>query len=225
VSHSSPQAQALHLLGRIPLFARLNEDECYQIVRTLRPIKKPAGEVLFREGDPGVSLVIIEGGAVEVSLDANGKAEVLAALGPNEVLGEMALIDRGARSATATVVDDLSGYEISVQDFDFLRSQLDPAAYKIIRELSRVMYSRIRAVNDRIEGILHPEEAKRKAEAAARAKAEAAAAKEAAAAAEAPELVSKKAAQEVEDGFGGSVSGMFRNLVGKLWRNEDKESS
>ena len=60
-----------------------------------------AGESLFREGEAGDCAFVIESGALEVSRAHNGARDVLAVLGPGEMLGEMSLIDRLPRSASA----------------------------------------------------------------------------------------------------------------------------
>ena len=58
------------------------------------------GEIIFRQGDSGEAMYIIQSGAVEVFREDNGKKTVLAHLGPGELFGEMALIDDRGRTAT-----------------------------------------------------------------------------------------------------------------------------
>lgn len=62
------------------------------------------GTVIFREGEDGDTMYIIQSGAVEISRDKHGKKVVLALLEEGDFFGEMALIDRHIRSATATAV-------------------------------------------------------------------------------------------------------------------------
>ena len=61
-------------------------------------------EVIFREGDPGDKMYLIQSGAVEISKVLGGEETVLAVLGPGEFFGEMALIDPQPRSATGKAV-------------------------------------------------------------------------------------------------------------------------
>ena len=61
-----------------------------------------AGEVLFKEGDPGDCAFVIESGQLEVSRVDDGVNQVLALLGPGEMIGEMSLLDKLPRSASAT---------------------------------------------------------------------------------------------------------------------------
>lgn len=57
-----------------------------------------AGETIFKQGEPGDTLYVVRSGEVAISFDG----EPLETVGVGSILGEMALIDRSARSATAT---------------------------------------------------------------------------------------------------------------------------
>ncbi len=61
-----------------------------------------AGTTIFMRGDPGDTLYVIEEGRVEISLTSlGGRRSVLNHMGPGEILGEIALLDNGTRSADA----------------------------------------------------------------------------------------------------------------------------
>lgn len=64
-----------------------------------------AGEVIFREGDPGDDAYILERGRIEISIGDDGARRVIAELGPGEIFGEMALIANAPRSATAATLE------------------------------------------------------------------------------------------------------------------------
>jgi uncharacterized membrane protein len=65
-----------------------------------------AGELLFSTGDPGESLFIVKTGQVELFLvDTAGQKIVVTVAGPGDIFGELALLDGGARSATAVALD------------------------------------------------------------------------------------------------------------------------
>ena len=59
------------------------------------------GEWLFKEGDAGDTAFVIENGLLEICREENGKTEHIAQLGPGELIGEMTLIDKLPRSASA----------------------------------------------------------------------------------------------------------------------------
>jgi EAL domain-containing protein (putative c-di-GMP-specific phosphodiesterase class I) len=99
-----------------------------------------AGEWVFREGDPGDCAFVIESGRVAITYEHDGVAETIAQLGPGELLGEMALIDGRARSASARAATDL---RLRTVTFEHLNERLG-AADPMLRVLLKVMLSRYR---------------------------------------------------------------------------------
>lgn len=93
-----------------------------QSVRALRNFA--AGERIFTEGDAPDVAYLIETGRVEVWVTQGGKRLILSYLGPGEILGEMAVIDRAPRSASADALSGVSATEIRA---DQLRERLDEA--------------------------------------------------------------------------------------------------
>jgi diguanylate cyclase len=69
-------------------------------------IEAPAGTLLFAEGDSGGAAYLIQSGEVEIFATRDGVDLILARRGPGELIGEMAIIVRGRRSAAARVVSD-----------------------------------------------------------------------------------------------------------------------
>lgn len=67
-----------------------------------------AGDALFRRGDPGDCAFRIEHGTVEITTERGGKTVRLATRGKGEIIGEMALVDRRDRTATATAKTDVT---------------------------------------------------------------------------------------------------------------------
>jgi CRP-like cAMP-binding protein len=96
----------------------------------------PAGAVVFSEGDPGERLYVIRSGSV--ALSAQGRP--LETLGEGGLFGEMAVIDREPRSATAVAVSDCELVGIDKRRFWFL-VQETPFFAEIVM---RVMADRLR---------------------------------------------------------------------------------
>ena len=69
-------------------------------------IVAPEGDVLFREDDEGDCAYIIESGRVQISVERGGKYVDVATLGHGEIVGEMAIIAAGRRSATAIALEE-----------------------------------------------------------------------------------------------------------------------
>lgn len=98
------QEEIVSALSKVPLFADLDSAHLGLLAANciVRPHKK--GDALFYEGDPGHALYIILDGQVEISrADDFGGRGLLATRGKGEVIGEMALLDGGHRSADANV--------------------------------------------------------------------------------------------------------------------------
>jgi uncharacterized membrane protein len=73
-----------------------------------------AGETLFSTGDPGESLFVVKSGQVELFLnDTTGQKITLSVAGPGDIFGELALLDGGARSATAAALEATALLELN----------------------------------------------------------------------------------------------------------------
>ncbi len=90
--------QKLELLSRVPLFSRLNEAGLREVAQLTDEVDVEAGRELTTEGAFAHEFFLILDGSV--SIERNGAH--LATMGPGDFFGEIALIDRGPRSATAT---------------------------------------------------------------------------------------------------------------------------
>ena len=88
----------IDLLRQVPLFANLDDDGLNQLDQALEEIAVPEGAAITHEGrHEGYFFVIIEG---RVRIERGGQA--INTLGPGAFLGEIALLDGGPRTATAT---------------------------------------------------------------------------------------------------------------------------
>src|SRR5665811_271464 len=96
-----------------PLFSSIDPEAAGALRATMTLVTLERGDVLFREGEPGDRLYVIATGKVKVGRRApDGRENLLAVLGPGEMIGELSLFDPGPRTATATAVADTSLYEL-----------------------------------------------------------------------------------------------------------------
>jgi len=137
----------------IPLFELVLPNQLMDILRMLKPQTFEPGQVIFREGDPGQAMWVL-GTGTEVSLattPAGGDRPVVVAYArQGETIGEMALVDQGPRSATATVIQGGPAHKIEAVDFEVLRVGYNPAAYKVLRKICMDLCGKLRATSDRI---------------------------------------------------------------------------
>src|SRR5215210_8834458 len=113
----------LESLRSVPLFASLGDEAAGRLRELLELELRPAGSVLFRKGEQGGAMYLIEGGRVRIHIkDRNGDDVTLAELAPGDFFGEMAILDGKPRSATATVSEGARLAVLSRAHFhDFVR--------------------------------------------------------------------------------------------------------
>ena len=138
-------------IGSIPLFAGLDGADLDSITRLFQPAAYKPGDILVRQGQPADSALIIESGAAEVltALPGGGTLKV-AALGPGSMLGEMALLDSAARSATVVASTAVTGQFIERDGFRMLLAQRNRAAFVIQRRITVTLCQRLRELNAKI---------------------------------------------------------------------------
>lgn len=94
------------------------------------------GEILMRQGDPGHSAWLIESGDVDVILERPGDKPVrLSHLSRGALVGEMALIDQGPRSATVRAANTVVATELGHETFRRMIDTAPPLANYILTSL------------------------------------------------------------------------------------------
>ena len=142
--------QPTEFLGNIPLFSLLEHAELKLIQGLTEPFFTAPGERLFEEGESAEGLYVVERGEVEVRIRSDGDREItLAHLGNGSVVGEMALIAGGPRSASVEAFSPTQGYFLSRAAFEDLKADSGAAAFKIILQLARTLNDRRRALEHR----------------------------------------------------------------------------
>ena len=114
------------MIARVPLFAELEAADISDIMGLLRAQVAEASEVIVRAGEPAHSMYFIAAGEVEVAL----KKERLR-LGVGQFFGEVAVLRRARRSATATALTRTNLLVLSAQDLHALMSRNSRIAARI----------------------------------------------------------------------------------------------
>lgn len=96
----------LESLGKVQIFTGLERDEVERVAALCQQRAFRKGDIIVREGETSQELFVIGEGMVEISLTTPAASTPLINLGKGQVFGEMTLVDRGARSATVTVLND-----------------------------------------------------------------------------------------------------------------------
>jgi uncharacterized membrane protein len=94
-------------LSQIQLFVQLDDDERTVLAQAMSQRTLAAGDHLFRVGDPGDSMFIIEKGSIELFVtDTTGQKIVLHCAQSGDFFGELSLLDGGSRTASAKVLEE-----------------------------------------------------------------------------------------------------------------------
>jgi CRP/FNR family cyclic AMP-dependent transcriptional regulator len=110
----------------------------------------PAGAVLFREGDPGNEMYVVQSGEIEISRFIGDGEQVLAVLPAGEFFGEMAIVNDRPRSATATVRSEARLLVIDGLTFEAMLRAKTEIAVRMIK----AMAGRLERANQQIELLL-----------------------------------------------------------------------
>jgi CRP-like cAMP-binding protein len=146
------------VIRNISLFEGLAPSEIEGILHVCERAQFDPGASLMRQGQPADSAFILESGSVDVvtRLPGGGEAGV-ATLGPGSVIGEMALLDSGQRSATVMAREPVEGYILERDGFHVLLVQRNRAAFTIQSRITRTLCARLRELNARIVASDAPE--------------------------------------------------------------------
>lgn len=93
--------ERIEIFGKVPLFESLSKHQLRKLANLARLVEHPAGHVVVEQGHEGVGFHVILSGKAKVTVGGR-KRRVLE---PGAFFGELALVDRGPRSATVTVTE------------------------------------------------------------------------------------------------------------------------
>ncbi len=96
-------------------------------------ISFPAGSIVFKKGDPGASMYVVQSGVVEMVIGD----KVVEVCGPNEAIGFMSMIDAAPRSSTARVREPVELSVIDQRKFRFMLDEVPNFATYILSAMAR----------------------------------------------------------------------------------------
>ncbi len=142
-------AQALSaLLPPGSLFAACRADELADMLALASQQSMKKGGTLLRQGDPGDALIILLTGQARVMMvAANGREITLDYADAGSVLGEIAVLDGGERTASVLAISDCTYLRLSRAAFEAFVERQPGMAWRLMRELAR----RLRQTNATIE--------------------------------------------------------------------------
>ncbi len=123
-----PADPKLEKLAQVQMFSSLNKKELRLISRVADVIAIRAGTEIVSEGTSGRDFYLVLSG--EATVRRNGRK--VAVLGPGNYFGELALLDRGPRSATVVAATDMQLAVISQREFLGVLDDVPAVAQKLL---------------------------------------------------------------------------------------------
>jgi CRP/FNR family transcriptional regulator, cyclic AMP receptor protein len=120
-------------LDRVPLFASLSDEDKRELAAHMNETEVASGKHLVDQGDQSHNLFVIVDGAAEVYRDGRSVAE----LGPGDFFGEIALIERGPRTATCTAEAPTRLLVVNHRDFHSLMEEFPEIATQVLLTLAQ----------------------------------------------------------------------------------------
>lgn len=133
----------IETLRQVPLFESLGDETAKELCKLIETLDCPARHVLFRAGDVGDAMYVIERGKVRISVKATDGHEVtLTELGRGDFFGEMVLFDGQRRSANAVVAENARLAVLSREHFlSFMRRSPDVALQMLTALANRLRHT------------------------------------------------------------------------------------
>ena len=113
------------------------------------------GTTVFIENMPGESLFLVKKGTIRISkMFAEGDEKTLVVIGPEDIFGEMAVIDGLPRSATARVAEDAELISLKKKDLERICGNDAILALKLINNIVKTFSKRVREANEEYRDML-----------------------------------------------------------------------
>jgi CRP/FNR family transcriptional regulator, cyclic AMP receptor protein len=117
----------------------------------------PKGHVLFREGESGREMYVVQSGKVNITKRVRDTEKILATLGAGEFFGEMSILNNKPRSAGATMAENGKLLVIDPRTFEAMIRGNVEIAVRLIKKLSE----RLQEADEQIENLLMRDPASR----------------------------------------------------------------
>lgn len=132
----SSLSDEVDLLRRIPLFAQIDPSKLKLLAFTSERVVFEADQVVFKQGDEGDAAYVIMEGEADVLVNASAGEIVLATVGRNDFVGEIAILCDVPRTATIRAKSQLETLKVNKETFIRLMSEFPEMSIEVMRELA-----------------------------------------------------------------------------------------
>lgn len=142
-----------------PFLERLDDAARNLLLSVARPVSFTRGARIVRFGEATRGAYVLREGTAEASVVLPGGDRLtVAKLGPGNLLGEMALFERGTCTATVTASTSVDGWFLDRDEFRALAAQRTPEALRVQHALTLLLSEKLRALNARVLDVPAPED-------------------------------------------------------------------
>jgi CRP/FNR family cyclic AMP-dependent transcriptional regulator len=150
-SGASFREELLAMLEEVDLLSDLNWREIELLAGYMQAFQADPGCIIFREGDSGNYMCLLVHGRINVYKDSDlGGHAMVAMEGHGRSIGEMALVDGEARSATCEAVDASTLLLLTRDAFLRLADERPVLGFKLLHRIARLMSRRLRSTSGKL---------------------------------------------------------------------------
>jgi CRP-like cAMP-binding protein len=125
--------ETIEVLRTVPLFADLDERSLQAVAILAREVRFKAGETLMLEGEIGDGFFVILDGTVRIDRGSR----TIRSMTAGGFLGEIALLERKPRTATATAVSDVTALELRHHELERLLDTMPAVRSRVTAAIAR----------------------------------------------------------------------------------------
>jgi CRP/FNR family transcriptional regulator, cyclic AMP receptor protein len=139
------------LIAGVPLFKSLSESDRESLAGSFVRHSFDRGQMIFRQGDPGGHLYLVETGRIKITtLAADGREAFVAIIGPGQVFGELSLFESQQRSADARAMEPTTAHALAHDDFRPYVAAHPEVAWELLKVLVQMVRRQDQAIQDMV---------------------------------------------------------------------------
>ncbi len=138
-------------LSKIPIFEHLSSSDHDTLAGLWHPRELNAGDILFRVGEQGDAMYVIQKGAIDIKVPIQGpkKEIVVSVLKEGEFFGELSIVDGLPRTASAVAIEHTHLLEMKRNEFINFLMERPAVAISMVSEIGK----RLRATNELVQSL------------------------------------------------------------------------
>lgn len=138
------RAKAVKILKKISAFDGLKDEEYSRVLAMCSSAAAKQGDVLFNQGDDGSSLYILLSGEININVEGVGTVHVMKT---GEIVGEIGLVKRIPRTATAVVTKDSVLLQLYAEILHDVVKKYPQIGYVIMKNVAKILAERLSQTN------------------------------------------------------------------------------